>query len=79
MANGFTQVLFGKSAHLIEQNAGHFRHADQAVEVADRLIRVPEVAGILLDQVRRFAEKHLGETVRHCVIAVPAYFNEVQK
>ncbi|MEO1334903.1 MAG: Hsp70 family protein [Myxococcota bacterium] len=40
---------------------------------------MPEVAGILLDQVRRFAEKHLGETVRHCVIAVPAYFNEVQK
>ena len=52
---------------------------EAAVEVADRRIRVPEVAGILLDQVRRFAEKHLGETVRECVIAVPAYFNEVQK
>ena len=52
---------------------------EAAIEVADRRIKVPEVAGILLDQVRRFAEKHLGETVRECVIAVPAYFNETQK
>ena len=52
---------------------------EAAVDIADRLIRVPEVAGILLDQVRRFAEKHLGETVRECVIAVPAYFNDTQK
>ena len=50
-----------------------------AVQVADRQIRVPEIAGILLDQVRRFAEQHLQETVRGCVIAVPAYFNDVQK
>ncbi len=52
---------------------------EAAVQVADRQIRVAEVAGILLDQARRFAEKHLGEPVRQCVIAVPAYFNEVQK
>lgn len=53
--------------------------SEAAVQVADRQIRVPEVAGILLDQVRRFAEKHLGESIKECVIAVPAYFNEVQK
>lgn len=52
---------------------------EAAVRVGDRDIRVTEVAGILLDQVRRFAEKHLGEPVRQCVIAVPAYFNDTQK
>lgn len=55
------------------------KDGEAAVRVGDRDIRVPEVCGILLDQVRRFAEKHLGEPVRQCVIAVPAYFNDVQK
>jgi molecular chaperone DnaK len=52
---------------------------EAVVKIEGREIRIPEVAGILLDQVRRFAEKHLGESVRQCVIAVPAYFNDVQK
>ena len=55
------------------------RSGEAAVQIGDRQIRVPEVAGILLDQTRRFAEKHLGEPVKRCVIAVPAYFNDVQK
>lgn len=55
------------------------KSGEAAVKIADREIRVPEVAGILLDQARRFAEKHLEEQVRQCVIAVPAYFNDVQK
>jgi molecular chaperone DnaK len=52
---------------------------EASVQINDREIRIPEVAGILLDQVRRFAEKHLGEPVRQAVIAVPAYFNDGQK
>jgi molecular chaperone DnaK len=52
---------------------------EASVQIFDRDIRVPEVAGILLDQVRRFAEKHLKEEVRQAVIAVPAYFNDGQK
>lgn len=55
------------------------KDGEAAVQVGDRNIRVTEVAGILLDQVRRFSEKHLGTQVRQCVIAVPAYFTEVQK
>lgn len=55
------------------------KNSEAAVKIGDRTIRIPEVAGILLDQARRFAEKHLGEPVRQCVIAVPAYFNDVQK
>jgi molecular chaperone DnaK len=55
------------------------KNGEAAVNIHDREIRIPEVAGILLDQVRRFAEKHLGEAVRQAVIAVPAYFNDGQK
>ncbi len=42
-------------------------------------LTAPEVAGILLDQVRRLAEKHLNERIDQCAIAVPAYFNREQK
>lgn len=55
------------------------RTGEAAVQIGEQQIRVPEVAGILLDQTRRFAEKHLGQPVKRCVIAVPAYFNDVQK
>jgi molecular chaperone DnaK len=55
------------------------KNGEAVVKIEGREIRIPEVAGILLDQVRRFAEKHLSDTVKQCVIAVPAYFNDVQK
>src|SRR5262249_9086156 len=37
------------------------KNGEAVVKIEGREIRIPEVAGILLDQVRRFAEKHLGE------------------
>lgn len=49
------------------------------IRIGDRELQVPEVAGLLLDQTRRFAEVELGAPIRACVIAVPAYFNESQK
>jgi molecular chaperone DnaK len=55
------------------------KNGEAVVKIADKEIRVPEIAGILLDQARRFSEKALGEQVRQAVIAVPAYFNDVQK
>ena len=55
------------------------KDGDAEVEIEGRRIRPPEVAGLLLDQTRRFAEAHLGAGVRQCVIAVPAYFNAAQK
>ncbi len=52
---------------------------DAAIEIQGLTIHPPEVASLLLAQVRRFCESHLGENVRRCVIAVPAYFNANQK
>ena len=47
--------------------------------VGARALSIPEVAGLLLEQIRRFSEAALARPVRHCVLAVPAYFNEGQK
>lgn len=55
------------------------KNGEAVVKVGDKELRIPELAGILLDQSRRFAEKFLGEPIRQAVIAVPAYFNDVQK
>lgn len=39
----------------------------------------PELAGLLLAEVRRYAEQQLGRSATHAVIAVPAYFQDTQK
>lgn len=53
--------------------------AEVVVQVQGKAMRAPEIAGILLDQVRRSAEAQLGVPVTEAVLAVPAYFTEVQK
>ena len=49
------------------------------VRIGDRRVRIPEIASLLLEQVRRYAETELGSPIKNCVVAVPAYFSEVQK
>ncbi|MBI4819005.1 MAG: Hsp70 family protein [Deltaproteobacteria bacterium] len=50
-----------------------------SIEVGGARLTPAEVAGLLLNQVRTFAEAHLGKPVKECVVAVPAYFNAQQK
>jgi molecular chaperone DnaK len=52
---------------------------EAVIEIDRKRITVPEVAAVLLGQIKQYAETHLNETVTRCVIAVPAYFNEGQK
>lgn len=60
-------------------SVGEGPQGEAVIELGDERASVPEVAGLLLDQARRFAEAAMGGPVRACVIAVPAYFNEGQK
>jgi molecular chaperone DnaK len=39
----------------------------------------PEIAGIILREMKRVAQEHLGEPVREAVITVPAHFNDAQR
>lgn len=52
---------------------------EAAIELDKKRIPVPEVAAMLLRQIKQNAEAHLGEPVSSCVVAVPAYFNDAQK
>ena len=64
----------------------HFRAADDQgdgsvvhLKVGDRTLTPPEVAALVLQQLRRNAERYFGAPVTRAVITVPAYFNDAQR
>ena len=44
-----------------------------------RVLSPPEISAVVLRELRRRAERHLGEEVARAVITVPAYFNDSQR
>ena len=52
---------------------------DVLIEVGERRLNPAEVASQILAQVALLATHHLKSEVSACVLAVPAYFNNVQK
>jgi molecular chaperone DnaK len=49
------------------------------VQGPDRLYSPEELLALVLKKLKRFAEIQHQEQVGHCVLAVPAYFDEIQK
>ncbi len=49
------------------------------VRLGGVLYSVPELSAVVLENVRQRAEAVLGQSVKDCVITVPAYFNERQR
>lgn len=54
-------------------------HEDVRVRLAGEVVSLPEVAAMILSELRMSAEKHLGCAVQKAVITVPAYFNDNQR
>ncbi|MFT3766547.1 MAG: Hsp70 family protein [Minicystis sp.] len=54
-------------------------NGDAWVEVRGRGYAPPEISAIVLEQMKRIAEKYLGEPVTEAVITVPAYFDDAQR
>ena len=52
---------------------------DPRIKLGDRAFTCPEIAGIILREMKRVAQEHLGEPVREAVITVPAHFNDAQR
>jgi molecular chaperone DnaK len=49
------------------------------VVIAGKTFSCPEIAGIILREMKRVAEEYLSEPVGEAVITVPAYFNDTQR
>ncbi len=54
-------------------------HDDVRVLLGDTTYSIPEVASMVLQELKLGAEKALGEEVTQAVITVPAYFNDNQR
>jgi molecular chaperone DnaK len=54
-------------------------NGDAWVEVRGRSFSPPEISAIVLEQMKKVAEKYLGEPVTEAVVTVPAYFDDAQR
>ncbi|MBN1947310.1 MAG: molecular chaperone DnaK [Bradymonadales bacterium] len=54
-------------------------HDDVRVKARGKMYSVPEVAGMVLQEMKIVAEEFLGEEITEAVITVPAYFNDSQR
>lgn len=52
---------------------------DPRIKIGGKTFTCPEIAGIVLREMKRVAEEYLSEIVHEAVITVPAYFNDTQR
>ena len=52
---------------------------DPRIKIGGKTFTCPEIAGIILREMKRVAEEYLGEPVQEAVITCPAYFNDTQR
>ena len=49
------------------------------IQIGDKTYSPPQVSAMILKELKRRAEAHLGEELTKAVITVPAYFNDSQR
>ena len=49
------------------------------IKIGEKTYSPPQISSMILKELKRKAEEHLGEDIRQAVITVPAYFNDSQR
>jgi molecular chaperone DnaK len=52
---------------------------DPRIDIAGKVYTCPELAAIILREMKHVAEEYLGEPVTQAVVTVPAHFNDTQR
>jgi molecular chaperone DnaK len=79
MGSKYTASEVRKQIELAPYKIVEAPNGDAWVEVRGRGYSPPEISAIVLDQMKKIAEKYLGEPVTEAVVTVPAYFNDAQR
>jgi molecular chaperone DnaK len=54
-------------------------NGDVRISIRDKEYAPPEISAMVLQELKKAAEDHLGEEIKQAVITVPAYFNDSQR
>ena len=77
--------FMGKSLDDVSDELRYFPYALQEkngvirIEIGEKTYSPPQVSAMILKELKRRAEEHLGEDISKAVITVPAYFNDAQR
>ncbi len=77
--------FMGKSLSDVSEELKYFPYNLQEkggvirIQVGDKTYSPPQVSAMILKELKRRAEAHLGEDITKAVITVPAYFNDSQR
>ena len=77
--------FMGKSLEDISEELKYFPYTLQEkngvirIVIGDKTYSPPQVSAMILKELKRRAEEHLGENITKAVITVPAYFNDSQR
>jgi len=52
---------------------------DARIKLGEKTFTCPEIAAIILREMKRVAQEYVGEPVSEAVVTVPAYFNDTQR
>jgi molecular chaperone DnaK len=79
MGRKFHASEVAKQIELAPYKIAEAANGDAWVEVRGRSYSPPEISAIVLEQMKKVAEKYLGEPVTEAVVTVPAYFDDAQR
>ena len=77
--------FMGKSLDDVSDELRYFPYALQEkngvirIQIGEKTFSPPQVSAMILKELKRRAEEHLGEDISKAVITVPAYFNDAQR